>query len=355
MTYHELQGLYLRIVSGITIVEYEGKEYHVYDPKTKYQLWGRKYYNKVYEKLISEGCLNECQCEALLIEKGSWSVEQEQRVKDLEENLKKFNQQLPLLEFKSNEKKTVVRYIEVTKAEISRLNKIKNALLANSAEYIARLEVYKRYLFWLAHNEYGNRIWETWYSFCQADSNFINILLTEAYLENDLNDTNIRALARNEPWRSTWLTSCKTGHLFPHANCDMTDYQRTLVSWSLIYDNAFEHPECPSYDVIQNDVLFDQWMLEQSEKRKKESQKRPEDFITNSAIKNSQEIGIVVDSPEDAKRIYALNDPLSMQTVKSREKTIVEKGVAKETDMPDVRHRLQMMLNNQQIDHIKKG
>lgn len=355
MKFEELQKFYLRICYATTIIDHDGIIYYIHDPTGLYHLRGSYYYQQVYDRLTSEGSMTEDQCEALLIEKGEWSVEKEQLIETLKDNLKKFNQRLGELEFKSAEKRSVLEYIEVTKAELNSLFMRKQALLANSAEYLAKLETYKKYLFWLTFDEEGKRIWVDWNAFVKTPNSLISYLINKAYLDNGLTETNIRKVARNEPWRSTWLTASKTGNLFGAPTKDMTDYQRALVTWSIIYDNAFEHPESPSIDIIDNDVLFDQWLEEQSEKRRSKKGKTPEEFITNSKIRNAQEIGIVVDSFEDAQKIYALNDSNAKNIIKGREAKLKEKGQVRDIDMPDMKQRVKMAAVQQHIQQVKNG
>ena len=175
-------------------------------------------------------------------------------------------------------------------------------MITHSAEYLANLDRYKYFAFLLTYNLNDNRVFSNWEEFNCSDEKLINKLINEAYLNSDINEANIRKLARSEPWRSIWISSCKVGNLFDKPQCEMSDYQKMLVSWSLIYDNVFEHPDCPGDSVIDNDEALDAWLKSQSDERAKQrDQNNADNFLKNDKIRNSGEVGIVVDSVEDAK------------------------------------------------------
>jgi hypothetical protein len=217
---------------------------------------------------------------------------------------------------------------------------------------MARYELYKYYVFLSTKGLNDQKIWNTWGEFQQTDTALVNYLVNEAYASNNINETVIRKLARSEPWRSAWLAGVKTGNLFNRPTTEMTDYQRALVGWSLIYDNAFENPDCPSTEVVDNDILFDKWLESQAAKREKESI-NADNFIRNEKIRNAGEVFLMADSQEDAEKVYKLNNPIAMSSVKTREGKLKKEGKLKETDLPDVRTRLQMEANNLFKDHRK--
>jgi hypothetical protein len=352
MDHEELQGYYLRIVSGYTLVETSNVVYKIYDPRINEQFLGRNFYQKVLLELVSKGVPTEDQAMILLRDKGLWSDEKDQQIKDLQSNLKKLNISLQDLQFKSVEKKAVTKYIEHTQMKIKELQIVKNSLLVNSAEFMARYELYKYYIYLLTRTLEDKRVWASWTEFTHTNTVFINYLVNEAYASNNIDETVVRKLARSEPWRSTWLAAVKTGDLFGRPTTELTDYQRALVGWSMIYDNAYESPDCPSIDIIDNDILFDKWLESQSEKRKKESVDA-DNIIKNSRIRNAGEVFIMADSQEDAEKVYKLNDPVAMSSVKTRENKLKEKGTLREIDLPDVRKRLQMESNNLLKDKFK--
>lgn len=354
MTFEERTDLFNRIVSGITVIDYKGTVYFVHDPTPAEHIRVEAVARNVYNKLLLSGVPTEAECEAILLERGLWLQENEIKLQELGDNLKKLRRGLPDLEFKSNEKKQVLGYIDFTENAIKELHRIKTTLSSTSAEYITRLYKYKLLLRYLTKDENNELMWPTAASFKSVDDSLINHLLTKSYFNDLLDDKKIRELARSEPWRSTWLGAVKTGNLFGAPLAHLTDYQRTLVSWSILYDNVYEHPEAPAQEVIDNDVLLDSWLEIQADKRKHRDAVGADTFLSNDKIRNSKEVGIIVDSYEDAKKVYNLNSGTSKDILAKRSKSIREKGEIKELDLPDVRRDFNMEKNRLGISGVKQ-
>jgi hypothetical protein len=153
-------------------------------------------------------------------------------------------------------------------------------------------------------------------------------------------------MARTEPWRSTW--SCKKceREVFGVPTVDLTEDQKSLVIWSTMYDNIYEHPSCPQQEIVDDDDLIDGWMIVQRKERQKNQTKlQVEDLISNVKIKNSGEVFVIGQSKSDRERIDSLNDDNAKNIKRQRLKMIQEKGFLNEVDMPDTKLDLQMQSN----------
>lgn len=346
MEYTEREKLCYRIIAGFQIIHSQKDVYFVYDP-TPYDLHlANDYYQQVYDKLISDGVPSEDIVSAILFEKKLYTKDDDIKMEDLQENLKKLRKRLPDLEFRSVEKKQVLSYIEATEKEIGKLQSKKYSLLQNTAEYIARLEKYKFLIFKLTKNENGKSKWSNFDKFKVINDKLINHLVNVCYIETDLNESKIREIARNEPWRSMWVSSVKTGNLFSRAMTEMTAIQRAIVSWSLIYDSVYESMETPPTSVIQDDKQLDAWLEQQHDKREQERNKVASTNVIPDHLANSQEVYVIAETPEDADKVYKLNDTAGMSIIRNREAVLNNKGSIKEQEMPDVKRQLQMQLNN---------
>ena len=224
---------------------------------------------------------------------------------------------------------------------------------AGSKDHILLMLRYRYYVFLLTTTTENKRVWNTLEEFDRAADRLVKKLITSAFLDETLNEKNIRYLARNEPWRSVWAASLKTGNLFDRPLFEMTDYQRVLVSWSIIYDNAYESMEPPTDEIADNDDLFDTWLREQSEKRKQKQEKQSFDRGMNPSVSKHKEIGIIAESAEDAQRVYNLNDQQTKQKIANRQKAIQEKGILKESELPDVKKDLRMRTIPMAADKLK--
>jgi hypothetical protein len=166
----------------------------------------------------------------------------------------------------------------------------------------------------------------------------------------------LRYLARNRPWSDIWSVSKKTGALFDISADSLNDDQKRLVGWSTLYDNIREYDDCPDDELIRCDDALDGWLiLKRDEKRKDKGLDSAESRL--GAARNSEEVFIVASgkdphkpiSKEEAGDIYNLNNQMARGIVKSRLDTAAKLGIAKDTDMPDIRQKLRMMQTNSEM------
>lgn len=341
---------YLRIVSGFTAVKYGGNSFLIEDPYLVDKQRALLYYNQMYDEYCKSGLSSQSENEVFLRDRKIWTIDQEIQIESLKKDLKKVKDDLSRLEFQS-ESKFLARKKEFDlELEIKKLQQYKQCLNNQTAEHFATVDYYK-YLIWLnTYNLWHERIWKTWQEFELADAKLVESLIHTVFFSEDYNETLIRKIARTEPWRSTWLAGVKTGNLFRRPQSELTDLQKNLVIWSIMYDGVFEHPESPSQYIIENDELLDKWFEEQSEKRRNKSDIK----INKKGGKNYNEIGIMVESEEDAKRVYNLNSPQAKRILESRAKHLVQAQESTESQLPDVKQRLQMERNKHEIQAVLK-
>lgn len=161
--------------------------------------------------------------------------------------------------------------------------------------------------------------------------------------DSKIRDEDFRELARTEPWNSIFSISNKP---FNTPAIDMTDEQKSLLCWSMLYSNIKKHPECPSDIILADDDATDGWLITQRNKYDKDIKKRKiSDILSNEKIRNAEEVFVMVDNPEDAKIVEDLNDPLGIMRKKQREAVLSEKGEVNEVDMPDTKQRINMEIN----------
>lgn len=347
LDFNQLQSLYDRIVLGAKIVNYKDISYVVKDPGPQERLIGDQVYNEAYDNLERSGVPSKIELEEMLIEKKIWGPELEKEFGGLTKEKERLSKEIMGLEFRSDEKARLSSIVGKINKRLDTLNKYKNTLNNITVDYLANYERYKIYIYLLTTNN-NNRVWTSREEFSLAPDNLISYLIYNVYFDNNINEKSIRQLARSEPWRSTWIIANKVGDLFDRPLIYLTDLQRALATWSVIYDNAMESMEPPSNEVMANDDLFDQWLKNQSDKRKSEK------GANMKNLPEGQEVGIVVDNIEDAKKVYNLNSPQGLGIIKKREGAIKEKGVLMEGHLPDIKQDLQMRKNQLETQHRLK-
>jgi len=157
----------------------------------------------------------------------------------------------------------------------------------------------------------------------------------------------IREIAKTDPFRTCWGASKEK--TFSQRGVELTDVQKGLILWSKLYDGIHENPDCPSDDVVQDDDLFDGWLIH--ERRKRETEKNQ-----NSAEAydmDADEVFIPVETSEDQNRVNGLNDPTSQMVIQQRHNQIQDAKSIKHSDLIDVRRDLQMKANEQYKNKVK--
>lgn len=297
--------------------------------------------------------LSEKQASVILKNKKLWSEREDKLLDSLQDEMLAANQELARAEFKSNEKQKIITKIKGLKQRISRLERNKHSLRGTTQEDVLSEFRYRYYVFLLTENLAGERVWTDFEEFQKVSDKLIKKIVHATFTADELTEASIREVARNEPWRSIWVSAGKVGNLFSSAQSEMTDYQRILVSWSLIYDSAYESMEPPSDDIVDDDTRFDLWLENRSKERKAKRDKDQAEKVIQKSGKYS-DVAIPVDSVEDAQRVYNLNDPTIKGRIASQQKFIQEKGEASELELPGVKRDLQMKANQIHMEKAKQ-
>lgn len=341
MTQQERLKNLSRILAGYTPVVYRGVIYKIYDYTFDQEFEANAYYEFVYNEYLENGdVFTDEERMKTLAERGIWSPKKDKELEQLYKDQEVIKKEIANSEFKSANRARYNAMLKKNIEKVEEMEEAKSTLYANTLEYMCRIAKYQQILFANTHLN-GKRLWNTWDEFQKTDMNFIMFLLNKSYLRNIFTESVIRDLARNEPWRGLWKASQKSDCLFGKPVVQYTISQRDLTYWSIIYDNIYDSPECPPDSIIHNDALLDAWFVEQSKKRQAKSSAN----IGNSRIANAQDVGIFVDSPEDAEKVYNLNDPAAKNKIMQKERYIAQKGRVKEEHLPESQLTLRMMMN----------
>ena len=177
----------------------------------------------------------------------------------------------------------------------------------------------------------------------------------DKYSEEQIEHSTFRKIARSEPWRTMWICGKAQSDIFGKPSFRITKEQAALASFSSMYDNIFEHPECPKDNIVNDDDCLDGWMIKQrreSEKQKKQSE--IDNLTKNSKIKNSDEVFVMAKDKEDVDAIYGLNDAMSRNTIDRRNKEIDQaNGNLDFRQLHDVKQDMQIQATQGGIQKVK--
>jgi len=341
MNDNDLENLLYRIISGQTIFQYFDDEYLLKAISADLKYKASILYNSIISEEKYQNWIREESIEKVMISSGIWNSNTNDIINNLYKKLDDLKVELYKVWMMPSQQKNIRKNLEYIKKELNKLLAIKynfyNHTLegyANSIknEYLICQTLYKENKLVFDFNNKSN-------SKCYTHYN--NITQEIDKLSIGLHD--IKVLARSVLWKSYWSAQ-KNHSIFDGPVCSWSDDQRTLFKISQMYDNIYEHPECPEDIVIQDDDMLDGWMIvQQREQTKLKKQKRLES--SNKGLKDANEVFLFPKSQEEFSDVMALNSVESKMAIKEKMEFISKKGSAEEYELPDVQRDIRATIN----------
>jgi hypothetical protein len=212
-------------------------------------------------------------------------------------------------------------------------------------------EMVKRQLI-LCHTVYdfdsGKRLWE---DMKDLDITMLERIATES-IKLTLSIEDLREIARTEPWKAHWAVSA--GKPFDVSSIEMSEEQKTIILFSYMYENVLKHPECPPDSIIDDDDLFDGWMLIQKRDREKaQMTNQIEKKVGAVGSSDAGEVFFPAKTNEQAKAIFGMNDMGGQITIKKRAQQIARQGEVEDSKLLDNRLALQQESNSLFMKTVK--
>ena len=346
MQQHEREYLLYRILSGYVKYTTQGLTLKIYYPRGNIIYEGNEIYCNSYKEAKEDGVLTDEDMIGVLIKEGSWSTQKELELKEIiPKHIEYWKKELYQAFFRSEDRKTMRKYLATAKAEFTRLATIRNTHYHNTCEGVAS---YSRVQFFIENmTKYRGKKYH-WTSGSSA-------LAMASYQESIVEDSLIRELARTPPWYNIWYSGKKISNIFGVSAINLTSEQTRLVSYSAMYDNIHEHQNCPSDEVIEDDDSLDGWMLIQKEEKLNKTVQNNAEGMLNSKVSNSDEIYLIAQNKEDAKKIDLLNKPQARNIKKRRFETIKKHGNINDIMLPDMQQKLAIQINQAQMNKTKSN
>jgi hypothetical protein len=163
----------------------------------------------------------------------------------------------------------------------------------------------------------------------------------DAWIEQYAIIPHLREIARTNPWKSYW-DSCQNTSVFGMGTLGLNLFQRNIILFSKMYENARQSPEAPPDEVFEDDDAFDGWMAVQRKEADKDRSKKNADKISGQ---KGDEI-FMVTGKEDKEKIFDLNDHNERMAIKSKLAEVKAAGgeEIRESQLSDVKMRLQKEL-----------
>lgn len=332
-----------RIISGLTRYRSQGRIYWI-GPVSRES---RYIASEVYREALRDAWDNELmgseEVLALLIRSGTWTEKDDEQFRLLTDKLDELKVGLYEAWSNVNLRAEIRNAIHKGRDELQRLTSIRHSLDYITAEGVATSAKIRFLTGASLLRSDRSRYWtEPELDWLRPDELVDGAM--EHLAKHRLDETAIRDIARNEPWRSIWSARQHCGGgLWENPSVDLLDEQRTLILWSSAYDSIREHPNTPSDDVIDDDDMLDGWMIIQRKKREADLvTKRGEEISSNPKIRDADEIYKMVETVEDARKIHNLNSEFSKQVKKQRFSHLKQMKEVSEARMPDTAQKLQM-------------
>jgi hypothetical protein len=349
---NESEKIVGRILSGVLPVKVKDINQNPHSllikkPPRLIQQYSCQIYEESLEEALDYGFYNEDQFMDYLMDNDYWSPESEAKLKELIDSVDKVKVMMYHCGFKENEINENRRILNIIKNDIGDLHNKKHAHDMLSAKGFAENEKQKFLAAMSIYTLSGEPLLsiENYNKFPQ----FILEQVLYFIVRNRLNETEFRWISRNEPWRGYWSTRKVTGSLFGIPSADLNEEQKNIVTYSSMYDNIAEHPDCPPENILSDDDLLDGWLIIQKQKREKDvNQKMVDNLIGNDKIRNSGEIFIPARSENDIKKIAGNNDQEAQFRKRQRAAALEKQGKVPEALMPDSQLQIRKQFSTMQ-------
>lgn len=339
MSSADLELLLYRILSGKIWFTYHNDNYELIAPSYSIRYEAQLLYNNILNDEKYNEWLREENLEFILINLGLWNKDSAQLIKSMETKIDKAKIELYKAATSPEKVKNIRKNLYNYRNQLDKILSHKNEMYTNTLEGYAS-SIKNEYIICNTLFTNNKRVFNTTSNSNSASYIQFNNLVNEVNKQN-LPLSCYKELARSGIWRSYW--NCNKEHIFNGAVSDWTDDQRTLVSMTRMYDNVYEHPDCPSDAIIEDDDMLDGWMLYQKQEITKQKKQAQVDQA-HSKLKNAQEVFLMANNSEEVEEIVGLNSEESLRKMKGRLNYIKQNGgEVPESQLPDV----QMDLRNQ--------
>jgi hypothetical protein len=335
-------GIYLsRILSGFYLFIYSGKKYKLIYPditiKYEAELYAQQEceYNRFNDWITDDSIID------TLVTMGLWTYNGDDNLKNLEKQIEDTKVDLYKNFLNPAKIKSLRKTLSNINAAYNRQFSIRHSLDQCTAYGYSQLIKNQYLLIHSLYDENNSLVFKS-----QNDVDYDLLTRLSDFIGGDSIDIKTyRIIARSDQWRNYW--SANKDYLFDKATINWTDEQKTLVVLTKMYDSAYEHPECPPDNVIEDDDLFDGWMIHQRrESEKNKNKNRTEKMLEGKKLDKAGEVFIMANSQEEAQNIYNLNDNTSRHIIRERN-TVIQSNpdMIDNTKLPDVQRTLVQQSN----------
>lgn len=311
--------------------------------------------NDIYDEASNEASLNELYTEEesieLLKKQGFWTDKDEEDLKTAIKNIDNLKVGL-YKSIRKRERDAARIALTKTKSFIIELSSRKYKLASNSIEWHASVAKNKYLVGKSLLRSDDTKVWSN-DDFWRDSSSLLDETF-RFWIQNKISEGQIRDLARNDPWRSIWTCKDIEKSVFGLPCSQLSDDQKAIIAWSRLYDSCYEDKDRPSDETINDDDMFDGWLIFKRREREAEVKKNKiEEVLGGSKASQCNEVFILGSNPgeegsgfnkEELDEIEDLNSGESANIKKMRMNEVFTKGEVPESQMPDTKQYIRSTL-----------
>lgn len=324
---HEL--LLYRIISGRYIFYYSNEEYVLLSPTLDIKYRASIIYDNIINEEKYQEWFREENSENLLIGLGIWTIHTKKDLTHFEQLLDNLKVDLFNNFMIPSKTKDIRKKIKQTKENIAKIYSSKNNFLSHTLEGYAS-SVKNEYI--ICNTLYKNN--KLVFDANNAKSYVLFNSLVHYIDQHMITTEEFKELARSSLWRGYWNSG--KDNIFDNPVSLLTDEQKALLNISRMYDNIYEHPDCPDDKIINDNDALDGWMITQ--KRKNDQEKKKSQFdASNPKLKDAGEVFVMTSSAEDTESVLSMNTKESKSAMNEKFNYINQKQSVEDGELPDVR------------------
>jgi hypothetical protein len=339
-----------RIIAGFLYLHYEGKLYQLRRASVDLKYRADILYQQIYnENLYSDWILLQ-DTELILIDNGVWRTQNHEALKQIDLRLENLKVELYENYIQLSRRQDIKKQIKSMNMQKDRILTAQHSLDQYTLEaYAGRIR--NEYLI-MNTLYYKNK--KVFKDSKNKNSIFLNGITNQ--ISSSLPSvTTIRELARSDIWKSYWSSSNKE-KVFDGSVCEWSDEQRALVNITKMFDSIYEHPECPSEAIIDDEDALEGWMTVQKRKNEQtKSKTKAQNMLGSKKMQKADEVFFVSNSKEETKEILKANDNAGLYRMKEKFSAIRSVGGSElqESQLPDVQRDLLNQLNAKRNNNRK--
>lgn len=331
-----LEKILYRIILGYYYIEINDQIYKVITPSLDIKYRAEILFDKTIEdNKYDKRWLNDDEIKYYLLINNIWMDKDDKRIKEVEKIIE--DNKIDLFKNFSNSKtkNKLKKDIQSLKKSLNKLYSRKKTLdylgihdyaLSIKNEFIVMNCVY---------DERNHLVFDR----SETDCDFSKLQsFVKEIIDASISVEDMKTLVKSSLWRS-YSACCD----FNRDILNINDDYKYLINLHKMYDNARQHPEAPSEDIIEDDDALDGWFLFQN--RKAEKEKKKQSALSKFDNKKfGQHNFIFAENQEEANTINELNDDEEKIFAKQLIEYSKNNPGAKWQDIPVIRRQLEQEL-----------